>query len=194
MHMTKYRGGDKVTSIEKRKNGRKLFDNNELKEEIRNYQNMCKKAAAEGKEKPIVPDSLGRILMIIANSLGQRYNFCNYSWKDEMISDGLIKVLTALEKFDCDAGTSAAGYVIQVLWFEYLNRIKLEHKQRTIKAAIVQSMGVDVAEFETQDINDDENYTTGIQEFSSLMEVELPKPKEKKKFNKKNKELNHEFF
>lgn len=195
MHLTKYRGGDKVTNVEKRKNGRNLVNNEELKEMVRTYQNMCNEAEANGKELPQVPENLGKALLTICISLSQRYNFYNYSWRDEMISDAVIKQITALRKFNCDAGTSCFAYFVQTAWFEMVSRIKLENKQRTIKASIVQSMGIDVKDMELQDIDEDADYKTSIQEFSSLMDIDLSDIQKKSTPKRKQqKKMEHEFF
>ena len=53
------------------------------------YRDDCKAAQAEGKIDPIVPDYIGECFLKIAEHLSRKPNFISYTYRDEMISDGV---------------------------------------------------------------------------------------------------------
>ena len=81
----------------------------------------------------IITDELATALYNIANRIGFMPNFINYSWKEEMIGDGLIKEFLALKnkKFDPDKG-KAFSYFSMIVYNAFCNRIKKELKEKEV--------------------------------------------------------------
>jgi hypothetical protein len=75
-------------------------------------------------------DYLGGCLNKIAEGLGYNGKFINYSFKEEMIGDALIKMFSALKrkKFDVNSETSPFGYFTTIAFHAFINRIKKEKK------------------------------------------------------------------
>jgi hypothetical protein len=75
-------------------------------------------------------DFLGDCLNKIAEGLGYNPKFINYSYKEEMIGDALIKMFSALKrkKFDVESETSPFGYFTTIAFHAFINRIKKEKK------------------------------------------------------------------
>ena len=75
-------------------------------------------------------DYLGGCLNKIAEGLGYNGKFINYSYKEEMIGDALIKMFSALKrkKFDVTTETSPFGYFTTIAFHAFINRIKKEKK------------------------------------------------------------------
>lgn len=73
---------------------------------------------------------LGDCLNKIAEGLGYNPKFINYSYKEEMIGDALIKMFSALKrkKFDISSDTSPFGYFTTIAFHAFINRIKKEKK------------------------------------------------------------------
>ena len=71
-------------------------------------------------------DSLKRI----AYGLGNKSNFINYTYKDEMIGDALVKMYTALQnkKFNIDSSHNPFSYFTTIAFHAFINRIKKEKK------------------------------------------------------------------
>ena len=65
------------------------IDNKTFFEAIKKYRDSIKQAEVDGKPKPIIPNYIGKCILMIANRLATKPNFINYSYKDEMISDGI---------------------------------------------------------------------------------------------------------
>ncbi len=58
------------------------IDNKTFFEAIKQYRDSIKQAEAEGKPKPIIPNYIGKCILLIANRLATKPNFINYSYKD----------------------------------------------------------------------------------------------------------------
>ncbi len=80
-------------------------------------------------------DELAIAVYNIATRLSFAPNFCNYSWKEEMIGDALTKELQAIrnKKYDPKRG-NAFSYFTKVAYNAFRNRIKIENKEhKTVK-------------------------------------------------------------
>ena len=66
----------------------------------------------------------------IAYGLGNKSNFINYTYKDEMIGDALVKMYTALQnhKFNVDSKHNPFSYFTTIAFHAFINRIKKEKK------------------------------------------------------------------
>lgn len=73
---------------------------------------------------------LGESVSKIANGLSYAPNFINYSYRDEMVGDAIVKMMTALKhkKFNLDSGYSPFSYFTTIAFHAFINRIKKEKK------------------------------------------------------------------
>ena len=73
---------------------------------------------------------LANSLKKIAYGLGNKSNFINYTYKDEMIGDALVKMYTALQnkKFNVDSEYNPFSYFTTIAFHAFINRIKKEKK------------------------------------------------------------------
>lgn len=79
-----------------------------------------------------VGEKLGESIFKIATGLSYAPNFINYSYKDEMIGDAIVKMFSALQlkKFDISTGNNPFSYFTTIAFHAFINRIKKEKKQR----------------------------------------------------------------
>ena len=91
----------------------------EFEDEIRNYYTTDVLSYK-------VCDSLNKI----ANGLSYAPNFLNYSYKEEMVGDAIVKMFSALKnkKFKIDCGFSPFSYFTTIAFHAFINRIKKEKK------------------------------------------------------------------
>ena len=75
-------------------------------------------------------DFLAGCLNKIAEGLGYNPKFINYSYKEDMIGDALIKMFSALKrkKFNIESESSPFGYFTTIAFHAFINRIKKEKK------------------------------------------------------------------
>ena len=67
-------------------------DNKKFLEAMTEYRALRIKAEEEGKRRPTVTNYIGECYLKIANHLSYRPNFINYTYRDDMISDGIETV------------------------------------------------------------------------------------------------------
>jgi hypothetical protein len=79
-----------------------------------------------GKNEPELAMSLSKI----AHGLSYSSNFINYTYKDEMIGDALVKMFTAVKnhKFNIDSEHNPFSYFTTIAFHAFINRIKKEKK------------------------------------------------------------------
>jgi len=97
------------------------------------YKKTVKQSVKEGKTKPRVPDYIGTCFLKIANHLSYRPNFINYTFRDDMISDGIENCLQYLDNFNPDKSNNPFAYFTQIIYYAFIRRIQKEKKQVTIK-------------------------------------------------------------
>jgi len=73
---------------------------------------------------------LGESINKIASGLSYATNFINYSYKEDMIGDAIVKMFSALKNksFRLDSGFSPFSYFTTIAFHAFINRIKKEKK------------------------------------------------------------------
>ena len=97
------------------------------------HKKNIKDAAEQGKDKPTIPNYVGHCILLIANRLSLKPNFVNYSYREEMISDGIENCISYFDNFDPEKSTNPFAYFTQIIYFAFLRRIQREKKQLYIK-------------------------------------------------------------
>ena len=108
-------------------------DNKKLYAEMQDYLNSVKEAEEAGDDKPRIPEYIGECLLKISNRLSTRPNFINYTYRDEMISDGIENCVNYIGNFNPEKSTNPFAYFTQIIYYAFLRRIQREKKQLYIK-------------------------------------------------------------
>ena len=108
-------------------------DNKKLYAEMQVYLDAVKEAEEAGDEKPRIPEYIGECLLKISNRLSTRPNFINYTYRDEMISDGIENCVNYIGNFNPEKSTNPFAYFTQIIYYAFLRRIQREKKQLYIK-------------------------------------------------------------
>lgn len=162
-------------------------DNKKLYAAIVEYRQEMADAIARGKEKPPFPEYVGKCIYLISNKLATKPNFSNYSYKEEMISDGIENCIQCFNNFDPVKYNNPFAYFTQIIYFAFLRRIDKEKKQLYIKHKIMENTAVlgDISEFadlDDKDINFNVDLMTDSSvEFVRSFEDNLQKKRQKKK-------------
>lgn len=112
---------------------RNYINNKTLYGAMIQYKNSLKEAEANDKSKPQVPNYIGQSILLICNNLAKKPNFSGYTYKQEMISDGIIDCVAAVDNFDPDKTNNPFAYFTQIAWNAFIRRIHKEKKQTYIK-------------------------------------------------------------
>jgi len=126
-------------------------DNKKFLEALIEYRQQVLDAQAKGLEKPIVSRYLGECFIKIATHLSYKANFINYTFKDDMISDGIENCLTAVEKFDPSKSTNPFAYYTQIIYFAFVRRIQKEKKQQATKYRLLENIDIDQLVSQSED-------------------------------------------
>ena len=112
------------------------------------YTREVKKARLAGEPDPMVPNYIASCLLKMCEGLSHKSNFIRYTYREEMVMDGVENCLKALANYDGDAKTrsgnpNAFGYFTQISWFAFLRRITKEKKQQELKLRFIAESGLD---------------------------------------------------
>lgn len=80
-----------------------------------------------------VPDYIGKCIMAICTKLSTKPNFSGYSYRDEMVADGIENCIAAVNGFDPEKSSNPFAYFTQIAWNAFIRRITKEKKQQYIK-------------------------------------------------------------
>ena len=80
--------------------------------------------------------------MKIAEGLSHKPNFINYTYRDEMIADGIENCLQYFNNFDPSKSKNPFAYFTQVIYFAFLRRIQKEKKQLYVKYKATEQFGI----------------------------------------------------
>lgn len=130
---------------------------------IKEYKQQVRDAEESGEPKPQVANYIGECILKIANHLSYKPNFINYTYREEMISDGIENCLVYIDNFDPEKSSNPFAYFTQIIYFAFIRRIQKEKKQTLIKGKIVMEMPFE--SFEVQDHDDDGSYANSYVEF-----------------------------
>ena len=108
-------------------------DNKQLYAVILDYKAKVAEAKANETTKPQIPNYVGECILLIAQRLSTKPNFVNYSYRDEMVSDGIENCISYFDNFDPAKSDNPFAYFTQIIYYAFLRRIQKEKKQVYIK-------------------------------------------------------------
>jgi len=155
-------------------------NNKEFLEAMKAYKKLCNKAKRDKQPKPRVTDYIGECFLKIANHLSYRPNFINYTFRDDMISDGIENCLQYLDNFDPEKSNNPFAYFTQIIYFAFVRRIQKEKKQTIIKSKLIIDNNYDDLVLQPGDDRDFKNQFTEFLQKNTAINSDLYKPKEKK--------------
>ena len=79
-------------------------------------------------KRPRVPYYIGDCIMKIATHLSYKPNFVKYTFREEMISDGVENCLQYIDNFNPQKSNNPFAYFTQIIYFAFLRRIQKEKK------------------------------------------------------------------
>ena len=138
-------------------------DNKKFLEAMIEYRDRCEKAKNRNRKKPEVTNYIGECFLKIANHLSDRPNFINYTFRDDMISDGIENCLQYMDNFNPDKSNNPFAYFTQIIYYAFIRRIQKEKKQIQIKSKLIANTGVENMMDQLQ--GDDAQYQSQLLDF-----------------------------
>jgi len=131
----------------KKAKGEHYVDNKVFLQAMTEWKVLCKIAEEEQKDlpkeekvKPQVTNYIGECFLKIATHLSYRPNFINYTYRDEMIADGIENCLQYCSNFDPEKSKNPFAYFTQIIYYAFLRRIAKEKKQTHVRNKIIESV------------------------------------------------------
>lgn len=129
--------------MEKKKQNAHYIDNKEFLRAITEYREKVIAAKEADEPKPRVTNYLGECMVKIANHLAYKSNFVNYTFRDEMILDGIENCVTYIDNFNPEKSKNPFAYFTQITYYAFLRRIQKEKKQQEIKTKYIKSIDIE---------------------------------------------------
>ena len=165
-----------------RKRSEHYVNNKEFLAAIVEYKEKVALAAERGEAKPRITNYLGECFLKIANHLSYRPNFINYTYREEMISDGIENCLQYMSNFNPEKSNNPFAYFTQIIYYAFIRRIQKEKKQQDVKAKLIANSGTEMMMDSL--VGDDAQYKNQMLEFLQK-NVKESEPSETKKAKKK---------
>jgi hypothetical protein len=174
---------------EAKKNGKHYIDNKKFYTALLHHKRELVAARAKSLPDPRIPPYIGECLYKIATRLSLKPNFISYTFRDEMISDGLENCVSYLNNFDPEKSDNPFAYFTQIMWFAFIRRIDKEKKhlyikQKTLENFYFEGMLADQSGGEDDravSVNLDNEYMQGlVQSFDKKQAEKQQKAKAKK--------------
>lgn len=147
------------------------------------YRTACDANKESNLPPPQIPNYIGECFLKIADHLSRKPNFISYSFRDEMISDGIENCLMYFHNFNPDKSKNPFAYFTQIIYYAFLRRIMKEKKQLYVKYKATEQFGIfDEGEFHTDEdgINKQFELYENISEFIHNFEESRKNKKAKK--------------
>lgn len=117
----------------KQKSVHHYVDNKKFFTAMIEFQARVKTAKETGKARPQIPNYIGECFMKIAQHLSWKPNFINYTYRDDMISDGVENCIKYIDNFNQEKTNNPFAYFTQIIYYAFLRRIQREKTQVYIK-------------------------------------------------------------
>ena len=143
------------------------------------YAELVRMKEAEGEY--IITDYVGQCFMSIATGLSNRPNFINYTFKEDMVFDGIENCVRYCHNFDPEKSKNPFSYFTQIVYYAFLRRIEKEKKQSYIRYKMTEDMRVDELVDSQGNVNIDKTYNVYQHDFSSFDEFEKRKERGERK-------------
>ena len=128
---------------------------------------------------------IGQSFMDIASGLSNRPNFINYTFKEDMVFDGVENCVRYCHNFNPDKSKNPFSYFTQIIYYAFLRRIEKEKKQSYIKYKMTELSNVDeMVESDSSNPNIDKSYNIYQYDFSNFEEFEKRAKEIKEKVGK----------
>jgi len=118
------------------------INNEEFLDAMVSFRNSVHAAKDANEPRPKISDYLGECFLKIGTHLSYKPNFINYTFREDMISDGVENCLQYIDNFDPDKSRNPFAYFTQIIYYAFLRRIQKEKKQLYVKYRAMERSGL----------------------------------------------------
>ena len=167
-------------------------NNREFSQAVVDYVERVNEAEAAGEQIPVVPDYIAQCFLKISDGLSHKPNFIRYTYREEMVMDGVENCLKAITNYNIDTATrtgnpNAFAYFTQICYYAFLRRLSKEKRQQDIRFKYIEDAGMEEFLEETGDVTVDSNNRAFVDELRDRIEKVHNRDELLKEYGKKNK-------
>ena len=138
-------------------------DNKTLTTALAAWSDECRRCDADNTPRPPLPDVVGETALLMARKLASKWNFSQYTFREDMISDSVLAVVKYAHNFDGSKSQNGFAYITTLLSNAFIRNIQSEKHQTYTKAKMLEESGLihsmpHVKESGDELIRDYENY------------------------------------
>mgnify|MGYP001399400846 FL=1 len=170
-----------MTRVRTKSKPEHYVNNKEFLAAMVEYRKSVNRAKRKKQAKPPVTNYIGECFLKIANHLSYRPNFINYTYRDDMISDGIENCLQYLDNFNPDKSNNPFAYFTQIIYYAFVRRIQKEKKQTTIKQKMIADSNYDDMTLQPGEDREFKN------QFTEFLKANLPREEDPNLVSKKKK-------
>lgn len=174
-------------------NGKHYIDNPKFFEAMCAWKILVNEAKDREEEKPPVTDYIAECFMLISEHLSYKPNFINYTYRDDLLSDGIENCLNYAHNFNPEKSKNPFAYFTQIIYFSFIRRINKENKNIHLKYKLISDNGIleRIGSYDNpEDMQHIESYVSYLKKNTNYEEF-LLKDAEKKEAARKEKEHNN---
>ena len=164
----------------KDKEKRHYVDNKTFYTALIKHRNNRIECLEKGLPVPRIPEYIGLCILQIATRLSSKGNFVNYSYKEEMISDGIEHAINYMHNFDPEKSNNPFAYFTRIIYNAYIMRIHKEKKQQYIKYKSAENSMLTASIYENDPDYADQSFSSQNDTMNSFVTDYENKMKEKK--------------
>ena len=121
---------------------RHYVDNEKFFTEMKKWKQRVHDAREVDENDPPTTEYMGECFLKICEHLAMRPNFINYTFRDDLISDGIENCLLYAHNFNPEKSKNPFSYFTQIIHHAYVRRIVKERKLMHIKYLLVEREGI----------------------------------------------------
>jgi len=119
-------------------NPKHYVDNEKFFLEVKKWKQRVIDAREVDEPDPPSTEYMGECFLRISENLAWRPNFINYTFRDDLVSDGIENCLLYAHNFNPEKSKNPFSYFTQIIHHAYVRRIVKEKKQMHIRYRIIQ--------------------------------------------------------
>jgi len=102
------------------------------------YRRACFKAKKRGASRPRIPDFIGECFLKIGTHISFKPNFANYTYREDMVSDGVENCLIYMHNFNPRKSKNPFGYFTSVIYYAFIRRIQREKRHTYLRYKLIE--------------------------------------------------------
>jgi hypothetical protein len=112
------------------------LDKVKLHAALTDYLTKCEECAEQGIERPRVTEYIGECIYLLNHNLAKRPNFSGYSFKEDMIDNGIELCLRYIRNYNFRKYNNPHAFFTYYAWRGFVDVISSEEDQAYIRAKL----------------------------------------------------------